>query len=80
MGEEFEINVTFPEEYHEKKLAGQPATFKCKINEIKTKVLPELNDEFVQKAEAQNAGDQAAPDISHTEVPIPLVNSIISEY
>ena len=49
LGEEFEINVTFPEEYHEKKLAGQPATFKCKINEIKAKVLPELNDEFVQK-------------------------------
>ena len=49
LGEEFEINVTFPEEYHEKKLAGQPAVFKCKINEIKTKVLPELNDEFVQK-------------------------------
>ena len=49
LGEEFEINVTFPEEYHEKKLAGQPAVFKCKINEIKTKVLPELNDDFVQK-------------------------------
>ena len=49
LGEEFEINVTFPETYHEKKLAGQPATFKCKINEIKTKVLPELNDEFAQK-------------------------------
>ena len=46
LGEDFEINVTFPEEYHEKKLAGQPAVFKCKINEIKTKVLPELNDEF----------------------------------
>ena len=49
LGEEFEINVTFPEEYHEKKLAGQPAVFKCKINEIKSKALPELNDEFVQK-------------------------------
>ena len=49
IGEEFEINVTFPEEYHEKKLAGQPAIFKCKINEIKTKVLPELTDEFAQK-------------------------------
>ena len=49
LGEDFEINVTFPEEYHEKKLAGQPAVFKCKINEIKTKVLPELTDEFVQK-------------------------------
>ena len=49
IGIEFEINVTFPEEYHEKKLAGQPAVFKCIINEIKSKVLPELNDEFAQK-------------------------------
>ena len=49
LGEEFDINVTFPAEYHEKKLAGQPAVFKCKINEIKTKVLPELTDEFAQK-------------------------------
>ena len=49
LGEEFEIEVKFPDEYHEKKLAGQPATFKCTINEIKTKVLPELNDEFAQK-------------------------------
>ena len=49
LGEDFEITVTFPEEYHEKKLAGQPAIFKCKINEIKTKVMPELTDEFVKK-------------------------------
>ena len=49
LGEDFDINVTFPAEYHEKKLAGQPAVFKCKINEIKTKVLPELTDEFAQK-------------------------------
>ncbi len=49
IGEDFDITVTFPESYHEKKLAGQPAVFKCKINEIKTKLLPELNDEFAQK-------------------------------
>ena len=49
LGVDFDIEVKFPEEYHEKKLAGQPATFKCRINEIKTKVLPELNDEFAQK-------------------------------
>ncbi len=49
LGEDFEINVTFPEEYHEKKLAGQPATFKCKINEIKAKVMPQLTDDLVQK-------------------------------
>lgn len=49
IGEDFDITVTFPESYHEKKLAGKPAVFKCKINEIKTKLLPELNDEFAQK-------------------------------
>ncbi len=49
LGTQFEIEVKFPETYHEKKLAGQPATFKCTINEIKTRVLPELNDEFAQK-------------------------------
>lgn len=63
LGEEFEINVTFPEEYHEKKLAGQPAVFKCKINEIRTKVLPELTDEFVQKVGPFKTVDELKADI-----------------
>ena len=63
LGEEFEINVTFPEEYHEKKLAGQPATFKCKINEIKAKVLPELNDEFAQKVGPFKSVEELKADI-----------------
>ena len=63
LGEEFEINVTFPEEYHEKKLAGKPAVFKCKINEIRTKVLPELNDEFVQKIGPFKTVDELKADI-----------------
>lgn len=49
LDEDFDVNVTFPESYHETKLAGKPAVFKCKIHEIKKKVLPELNDEFAQK-------------------------------
>ncbi len=65
LGEEFEINVTFPETYHEKKLAGQPATFKCKINEIKTKVLPELNDEFAQKVGPFKTVDDLKADIKN---------------
>ena len=48
-GEEFEIFVTFPAEYHDEKLKGQPATFKIKVNEVKERKLPELNDEFAQK-------------------------------
>ena len=63
LGEDFEINVNFPEEYHEKKLAGQPAIFKCKINEIKTKVRPELNDEFVQKIGPFKTVDELKADI-----------------
>lgn len=45
-GEEFDVNVTFPAEYHSADLAGKPAVFKVKLNEIKAKELPELNDEF----------------------------------
>ena len=63
IGEEFDIEVKFPEEYHEKKLAGQPAIFKCKINEIKTKVLPELNDEFAQKVGPFKTVDDLKADI-----------------
>lgn len=63
LGEEFDIDVTFPKEYHEKKLAGKPAVFKCKINEIKTKVLPELNDEFAQKVGPFKTVDDLKADI-----------------
>ena len=63
LGVDFDIEVKFPEEYHEKKLAGQPATFKCRINEIKTKVLPELNDEFAQKIGPFKTVDDLKADI-----------------
>ena len=49
-GDEVEVNVTFPEKYQAEDLAGKPATFKVKINEIKTKELPELDDEVAQDA------------------------------
>ena len=47
-GDEVDVNVTFPEEYQAADLAGKPALFKVKIHEIKTKELPELDDEFAQ--------------------------------
>ena len=47
-GDEVEVNVTFPAEYHATELAGKPALFKVKINEIKAKELPELDDDFAQ--------------------------------
>ena len=46
IGEDVEVNVTFPAEYHAQELAGKPAVFKVKVKEIKVKELPELNDEF----------------------------------
>ena len=48
IGEELDVNVTFPEQYQAAELAGKPAVFKVKINGIKAKELPELDDEFAQ--------------------------------
>ena len=52
-GEEKDINVTFPEEYHAEELAGKEATFKTKVNEIKYKDVPELNDEIANELDAE---------------------------
>ena len=48
-GDSFDVNVTFPEEYGAKELAGKAAVFACKLNEIKSKELPEINDEFASE-------------------------------
>ena len=48
IGEEKELNVTFPEDYHAQNLKGKPATFKVTVKEIKEKQLPELDDDFAQ--------------------------------
>ena len=48
IGEEFDVNVTFPTEYHAEELAGKPAVFHVKVNSITKKELPEINDEFAQ--------------------------------
>lgn len=58
VGEEKDVKVTFPEGYHAKDLAEKPAVFHCKINSIKHKELPELNDEFVKKvSKFENVAD-----------------------
>lgn len=49
-GEEFSIDVTFPEEYHEEKLKGAKAQFKIKLHEVKERILPDLDDELAKKA------------------------------
>lgn len=48
VGEEFDVNVTFPEQYGESSLAGKAAVFKVKINELKERQLPEVDDEFAK--------------------------------
>ncbi len=63
VGDEFEINVTFPEEYHDEKLKGQPAVFKIKVHEIKEKKVPELNDEFAQKVGPFKTVDDLKEDV-----------------
>ncbi|UOQ47266.1 trigger factor [Gracilibacillus caseinilyticus] len=52
-GEETEVQVTFPEEYHADNLAGKEATFKVKVHEIKAKELPELDDEFAKDVDEE---------------------------
>lgn len=49
IGEEFDVNVTFPEEYHSEELKGKPATFKVKLHEIKYREYPELDDDFASE-------------------------------
>lgn len=61
-GEEFDVNVTFPEEY-EPSLAGKDAVFKCKINEIKAKEMPELDDEFAKDVSEFDTLDELKDDL-----------------
>ncbi len=60
--EEFDVNVTFPEEYAEE-LAGKEAVFKCKIHEIKSKELPELDDEFAKDVSEFDTLDEVKEDL-----------------
>ena len=50
VAEEREVNVTFPEDYHAENLKGKAALFKCTVRSIKSRELPEVNDEFAKKA------------------------------
>ena len=60
---EVEVNVTFPEEYHAEDLAGKEAVFKCTVHEIKTKELPELDDEFAAEVSEFDTLDEYKADI-----------------
>ena len=62
-GEEKDLNLTFPENYHAKDLKGAAVVFKVKVNEVKTKVLPEVNDDFAKDVNA--AGVETVADLKN---------------
>ena len=63
INDEFDVNVTFPEEYHAADLAGKPAVFHVKVNGITKKELPEINDEFAQDVSEFDTLDAYKSDI-----------------
>lgn len=63
IGEEVNVQVTFPEDYHAKDLAGKPAIFRCVVHSIKHKALPELDDAFAKKASKFETLDEFRADI-----------------
>ncbi len=63
IGADIEVNVTFPEEYQSQELAGKDAVFKCRVNEIKAKELPELDDEFASEISEFDTLDEYKADV-----------------
>lgn len=63
VGDEFDVNVTFPEDYQAADLAGKPAVFKVKVNKITANELPELNDEFAQDVSEFDTLDEYKEDV-----------------
>ena len=66
IGDEFDVNVTFPEDYQAENLKGKPAVFKVKLKEIKEKQLPDVDDEFVQDVSEFDTLDEYKEDIKKT--------------
>ncbi len=63
IGDEFDVNVTFPENYHAEELKGKPTTFKVKLHSISTKELPEADDEFAKDVSEFDTLDELKADI-----------------
>ena len=87
IGEDVEVNVTFPAEYHAAELAGKPAAFKVKIKEIKIKELPELNDEFASEVSEFETLDEYKEDVKNklardqagTRLPLKSENNVVQK-
>lgn len=88
IGDEFDVNVTFPEDYHAEELKGKEAVFKCKVHEIKAKEVPELDDEFAKDVSEFDTLDELRADIrkkmeeqnekeASTEVENKLIDQVI---
>ncbi len=63
IGEEFDVNVEFPAEYHAEELAGKPAVFKVKLNGLKVTELPALDDEFAKDVSEFDTFDEYKADV-----------------
>ena len=63
IGAEFDVNVSFPEDYHATELAGKPAVFKCKLNSLKVEELPALDDEFAKDVSEFDTFDEYKADV-----------------
>jgi len=63
IGEEFDVNVTFPEEYQAEELAGKPAVFKVKLHEIKKREVPVIDDEFAKDVSEFDTVDELKKDL-----------------
>jgi len=66
IGEDFDVNVTFPEDYHAENLKGKEAVFKCRVNGISVKELPELNDDFAQDVSEFDTLEEYRADVRTT--------------
>lgn len=63
VNDEFDVNVTFPEDYNSEELKGKAAVFKCKLHEIKSKEMPELDDEFVKDVSEKDTVEELKAEI-----------------
>mgnify|MGYP002524582994 FL=1 len=90
IGDEFDVNVTFPEHYQAENLAGKPAVFKCKLHELKGKELPAVDDDFAKdvsefdtldeyKADIKSKLEKAAADEADTNLDNALVDALVSK-
>ncbi len=90
IGDEFDVNVTFPEHYQAENLAGKPAVFKCKLHELKGKELPAADDDFAKdvsefdtldeyKADIRSKLEKAAADEADTNLDNALVDALVSK-